>query len=138
MTLRKSMYRFGLLALLCSAATANPGTSPVGTWSSGRIETSAPPWIDPVDLIVTNVEADRRVSGRFLTFPATDGRPRIPGCRGGDVSGTFDGVMLKVAYRATSLCEERVFELKMEGERLVGKYKDDLGRLIDVTLTRKQ
>lgn len=54
------------------------------------------------------------------------------------MSATFDGMTLKVAFRGTSLCKERLFDLKLEGERLVGKYKDDLGRLIDVTLKRKE
>ncbi|MBI5276619.1 MAG: hypothetical protein HY854_09180 [Burkholderiales bacterium] len=135
---RQSVYPFGFLAVLCCAAVADPGASPVGTWSSGRIVTSAPPWVDPVELVVSRVGADQRVEGRFVTFPVTDGRFRGPGCHRGSVSGTFDGVALKVASPASNLCAERVFDLRLEGERLVGRYTADVPGVQDVVLTRKQ
>jgi hypothetical protein len=138
MTLRNSAYRFGFLAALCwGAALAQQGPSPVGTWRSGLISNELPRVSDTVELTVSKVEADQRVSGRFAAFETNWGMPSVPACRNGPVSGTFDGATLKVVSQATSMCPERVFDLRMENERLAGKYKGEVGGFLDVTFTRK-
>ena len=138
MTLRNSAYRFGLLAALCwGAALAQPGPSPVGTWRSGLISNNLPRVSDTVELTVSKVQADQRVSGRFVAFETNWGMPSAAGCRSGPVSGTFDGAALKVVSQATNLCPERVFDLRMEDEKLAGKYKGEVGGFLDVTFTRK-
>ena len=138
MALRNSAYRFGFLAALCwGAAMAQPGPSPVGTWRSGLISNALPRVSDTVELTVSKVEADQRVSGRFVAFETNWGMPSVPSCRSGPVSGTFDGAALKVVSQATNLCPERVFDLRMEDEKLSGKYKGEVGGFLDATFTRK-
>lgn len=144
MTLRHSPYGFGLLAAFCcGAAMAQSGPSPVGTWHSGLITNprhkvaGVPPVSDTVELTVTNVEADQRVSGRFIAFEQNTGMPSLPLCRSGPVSGTFDGAALKMITQATRLCPERVFDLRMEDGKLAGKYKHEVSGFLDVTFTRK-
>jgi hypothetical protein len=143
MTHRNSAYRFGFLAaaLFWGAALAQPGSSPVGTWRSDMIEKlpsgGLPGVNDTVELTVSKVEADQRVSGRFVAFETNWGMPSAPGCRSGPVSGTFDGTALKVVSKATNLCPERVFDLRMEDEKLAGKYKREVHGFLDVTFRRK-
>lgn len=144
MTRRNSAYRFGLLAALCwGAALAQSGPSPVGTWRSGLISNEAqkvsglPRVSDTVELTVSKVEADQRVSGRFVAFETNWGMPSLPRCRSGPVSGTFDGAALKVVTQATNMCPERVFDLRLQDDRLAGKYKGEVGGFLDATFTRK-
>ncbi|MCM2251576.1 MAG: hypothetical protein NDJ19_04370 [Ramlibacter sp.] len=143
MKLRNSVCRFGFLAAaLCwGAALAQSGTSPVGTWRSDMIEKPPSGGLarvnDTVELTVSKVEADQRVSGNFVAFETNWGMPTVPGCRRGPVSGTFDGTALKLVTQATSLCPERVFDLRVEDEKLTGKYKREVVGFLDVTFTRK-
>lgn len=143
MTFRNSAHRLGFLAALCCGAVlAQPaGPSPVGTWRSDLIEKPPSGGLarvsDTVELTVSNVESDQRVSGRFVAFETNWGMPSMPGCRSGAVSGTFDGTALKLVSQATNLCPERVFDLRMEDEKLAGKYKREVHGFLDVTFRRK-
>lgn len=138
MTLRHSAYGFGLLAALCcNAALAQPGPSLIGTWRSALISNALPRVSDTVELTVSKVEPDLRVSGRFVAFETNWGMPSLPVCRSGPVSGTFDGATLKLASQATRTCPERTFDLRIEDEKLTGKYKGEVGGVLDATFTRK-
>lgn len=53
------------------------------------------------------------------------------------MSGTFDGATLKLASQATGICPERTFGLRMEDEKLAGRYRGEAGGLLDATFTRK-
>ena len=138
MTLRNSAYRFGFVALLsCGAAIAQTGPSPIGTWRSGQLTPPGGPGTASVELTVGKVEPDQRASGRFVVYSSGMGGIGFYGCQSGPVSGTFDGAALKVGSPETNLCPERLFDLKLEGEQLAGKYKGAGGRFIDVAFTRQ-
>lgn len=143
MTFRNLAYRTGLLAaVLCwGAALAQSGPSPVGTWRSDMIEKAPsgglPRVNDTVELTVSKVEADQRVSGSFVAFETNWGMGSVGGCRSGSVSGTFDGAALKLVTQATNLCPERVFDLKLNDDKLAGRYKREVVGFLDVTFRRK-
>jgi hypothetical protein len=138
MTHRSSAYRFGLLAALCwGAAVAQSGPSPVGTWRSGLISNNLPRVSDTVELTVSKVEADQRVSGRFVAFETNWGMPSLPVCRSGPVAGTFDGAALKMVSQASNMRPERVFGLRLQDDKLAGRYKGEVGGFLDATFTRK-
>lgn len=138
MTLRICLFRFGLVAVLSSgAAIAQTGPSSIGTWRTG-IAMPGGPGTASVELTVGKVEPDQRASGRFVVYSSGMGGLGFYGCQSGPVSGTFDGAALKVASPETNLCPERVFDLKLEGEQLAGKYKGAVGQFIDVAFTRQR
>ena len=137
MALGKRVIGCGLAAALsCGAAAAQTAASPVGSWRGPTTIIPGSPFPVTLQLTVDKIENDR-VSGRFIALGSTAG-PGLYHCPIAPMSGTFDGTVLKVASPATDLCAERVFDGRMEGDRLSGKYKGPLGGFVDLTFTRQR
>lgn len=138
MTLRQCMLGCGFAAALtCGAAMAQPAAAALGTWRAPTTVIAGSPFPVSLQLTVEKVEADQRVTGRFIVLGSTAGPGQFH-CPIAPVSGTFDGTALKVASPATNLCPERVFDGKLEGEQLTGKYKGPFPGWVELTFTRQR
>ncbi|MBI5275600.1 MAG: hypothetical protein HY854_04000 [Burkholderiales bacterium] len=133
MKLHNAFTRFGLVvALSQAAAIAQVANSPLGTWRSNALVSPDWPIAATVQLTVTTAEGSA-VKGRYqIFFPVSGGL-----CPTGPVSGSFDGVALKVSSTPTNVCPERVFDLKFSGASLVGTYRGQNGQPNEVTFTRQ-
>ncbi len=114
-------------ALFAPAGSFAQGpASIVGNWRSDPYE--VPNWniTASIDLTVSELMADQRVSGSFVIRTVGSGGSGLT-CMTGPVSGHFDGVALKLASKATNLCSERVWDMKLADNRLSGTYRGGAG-----------
>jgi hypothetical protein len=133
--MRRSHIAIALM-LSSAGALAQTSGSPVGTWKSNTFMHPDWPFGGSFVLNVTTADA-QRAAGTFLVYYTSGGG--VPNyCRNGPVSGTYNGELLKLSSPSSNLCVERIFELKVSGDRLAGKYIGSNSTPMELTFTRER
>lgn len=124
-------------ALFAPAGSFAQGpASIIGTWRSDPY--TFPTWniSGSIELKVSELTADQRVSGSFTIYIVGSGGSGLT-CLTGPVSGHFDGVALKVASKASNLCAERVWDMKLTENVLSGTYRGGSGEAAVLAFKRR-